>query len=92
MVEGKRRVGDMEPGGLGARRLAVVPDRHCRPPLGQPPCGRQPGAPQPHNRDALAFERPHRIFNVLRPTSARIMAMIQKRMTMVASAQPFFSK
>jgi hypothetical protein len=34
----------------------------------------------------------HRIFNVARPTSARIIEMIQNRMTMVGSAQPFFSK
>ena len=39
-----------------------------------------------------ATRRRHRIFSVLRPTSASTMAMIQKRMTMVGSAQPFFSK
>ena len=34
----------------------------------------------------------HRIFNVARPTRARIIEMIQKRITMVGSDQPFFSK
>ena len=34
----------------------------------------------------------HRIFRVASPTSARIIEMIQKRITMVGSAQPFFSK
>src|SRR6185312_8787389 len=34
----------------------------------------------------------HRIFSVASPASARIAAMIQKRMTTVGSAQPFFSK
>ena len=34
----------------------------------------------------------HRSFKVASPASARIAAMIQKRMTMVGSAHPFFSK
>ena len=36
--------------------------------------------------------RHHRSFNVASPTSARMVAMIQNRMTMVDSAQPFCSK
>ena len=35
---------------------------------------------------------PYRSFKVERPISASTAAMIQKRMTMVGSAQPFFSK
>ena len=35
---------------------------------------------------------PYRSFNVARPAIARIAAMIQKRMTMVGSDQPFCSK
>ena len=34
----------------------------------------------------------HLSFKVLRPIRARMTAMIQKRMTMVGSAHPFFSK
>ena len=44
----------------------------------------------PANRSA--GKSAHRIFNVASPTSARIIEMIQKRITMVGSAQPFFSK
>ena len=34
----------------------------------------------------------YRNFNVLSPISAKIIAMIQNRITIVGSAQPFFSK
>ena len=34
----------------------------------------------------------HRSFNVANPAIARIEAMIQKRMTIVGSSQPFCSK
>ena len=40
-------------------------------------------------RDSIAH---HRSFNVANPAIARIEAMIQKRMTMVGSSQPFCSK
>ena len=77
--------------------------RHCRPrrpprrpspPARAPPAGRSP-SPTTAKRIAgeqVGGKRAHRIFNVARPTRARIIEMIQKRMTMVGSAQPFFSK
>lgn len=37
-------------------------------------------------------ESTYRNFSVERPTRARMLAIIQKRTTMVGSAQPFFSK
>ncbi len=90
---------DTRAGGGAALRLAIVPGLDLGAPFHQPQRRRQPGAAEPDHRDAGAEEgregrrrRAHRIFSVLRPTRARIMAMIQKRMTMVASAQPFFSK
>jgi len=55
-----------------------------------------------HDRDGLVaisgeidhcpIAPPYRSFNVASPISARIEAMIQNRMTIVDSAQPFFSK
>ena len=58
--------------------------------------GRQPVAAEPDHGKALPGEnvggKHHRIFSVPSPIRARITAMIQKRMTMVASCQPFFSK
>ena len=39
-----------------------------------------------------ARQAAHRSFNVERPTSARMMAMIQNRITIVGSCQPIFSK
>ena len=55
------------------------------------------GAAQPDDGVASARENmfgkcAHRIFRVARPMRARIIETIQKRMTMVGSAQPFFSK
>ena len=78
--------------------------RRCRPtPTTSAPIAaqrarrRQAVLAQPDHGEALAGEEcrresAHRIFKVARPTSARIIEMIQKRMTMVGSAQPFFSK
>ena len=56
-------------------------------------------AREPHHGDTLVAEagdldhsRCYLSFKVERPAIARIEAMIQKRMTMVGSCQPFFSK
>jgi len=63
-------------------------------------CGsrRQPGFPQAHHADALSSKsedrnhlRSYLNFNVASPAIARIIAMIQNRMTIVDSAQPFSS-
>ena len=86
-------------GGLAAGRLAVVPgpDAGRRPASGP---WRSPGRICPARRRRRCDRRsgiprsspPHRSFSVDRPISARMVAMIQNRMTMVDSAQPFFSK
>ena len=67
--------------------------------LGAGPCepARRGEAAPAHTEDAdlPAGEHrriAHRSFNVERPISARMEAMIQNRMTMVGSCQPFFSK
>ncbi len=89
-------------GGLAPGGLAVVPGQnlgtggHHRLGAGQT------GSPQPQHGDLMSVEEgkryhrcarlPHLSFKVARPARARIEAMIQKRMTMVGSAQPFFSK
>ena len=62
---------------------------------GKGTCGGEaaPGhAQDAHHAAGVALEPGHRSFNVERPTSARTMAMIQNRMTMVGSCQPIFSK
>ena len=51
---------------------------------------RQAVAAQAHDGHARTLD--HRSFNVARPTNARIIDTIQNRMTIVGSAQPFFSK
>ncbi len=82
-------------GGI-ARRRRVVPRNDIGAHRPQRRRRRQAVAAEADHGEALSGEdvgrKVHRIFNVARPTSARIMAMIQKRMTMVGSAQPFFSK
>ena len=52
----------------------------------------EPKNGKPSTSKQIRREPAHRIFNVARPTSAKIIEMIQKRITMVGSAQPFFSK
>ena len=57
---------------------------------------RQPVAAEADHSETTAGEQhgrkcAHRIFKVARPTSARIIEMIQKRITIVGSDQPFFS-
>ena len=66
--------------------------------LGQGGRRRDPRNAQSEDGDVLVAaggifnHRHHRSFNVASPTSAKIVAMIQNRMTMVDSAQPFCSK
>ena len=78
------------------RGRAIVPRGHGGAEAGQRLRGRQAVAAEAEHRVAPAGEgacaRCHRIFSVARPASARIMEMIQNRMTIVLSAQPFFSK
>ena len=83
------------------RRLArlghVVPGHDVRPHGGERAGSGEAGAAEPDHGEAppgeeVRREAAHRIFRVASPASARIMEMIQKRMTMVGSAQPFFSK
>lgn len=45
----------------------------------------------PRTRTLVSEGELYRTFSVARPTSARISEMIQKRMTICGSAQPFFS-
>ncbi len=83
--------------GIDAGCDVVVPRHHIGAHRRERARGRQAVAAQPQHGEALAREQvvgkcAHRIFNVARPTSARIIEMIQKRITMVGSAQPFFSK
>ena len=91
------RVLDCQTGRSTARRWRIIPghDRgtHCDQRLRRG----QAVLAQPHDREALSGEQSagegtHRIFNVARPMSAKIMEIIQNRITMVGSAQPFFSK
>ena len=95
------RVLQREAGGFRGRAGfgLVIPDRGLGTPGSEAPCRWQASATKPNHGDARAGKggeggawRCHLIFNVESPTSARIMAMIQKRITMVGSAQPFFSK
>ena len=91
-------------GGLSAAGLAVVPRRHVGAHRDQPLGRRQTVAAETEHRDAAAGEQvarkiggevgrvAHRIFSVARPIRPRITETIQNRITMVGSAQPFFSK
>ncbi len=83
--------------GPRARRLAIVPGQHVCPHRGQRTRRRQAVAAEADNGEVRAGEQRggkagHRIFKVASPTSARMNEMIQNRITMVGSAQPFFSK
>ena len=81
-----------------ARARRVVPGAHLGAHCGKRLSGRQPVAAEPHHGEPLTGKQVggecagHRIFNVASPASARMTEMIQNRMTMVGSAQPFFSK
>ena len=74
----------------------VVPGHDLRPGGEQRTrCGHARGT-EPQDRVAFVvregkLDHDHLNFNVARPTSASTAEMIQKRMTMVGSAQPFFS-
>jgi len=77
-------------------RRSVSSHPSPRRPCDQRARGGQPVAAEADDGEALARERCaggkiHRIFSVPRPTRARIIATIQKRITMVGSDQPFFS-
>src|SRR5262245_36097446 len=77
--------------GLGA----VVEYQHLGADGCQCPRGGQTAAGQAqhaHLAPGVLRETSHRSFSVERPTNANTMAMIQKRMTIVGSCQPFFSK
>ena len=94
------QIGDGEARRLGLfdRRLRIVPGMDDGAAQPQRFDASQAGSRQPEVRHALVLEclRRKQItylnFSVDRPTSARTMAMIQKRMTMVDSFQPFCSK
>src|SRR5690606_6212079 len=92
----RQRVGDRHPTGeLVARALAAIPRGH----LG---AARQQRLDSGHARPGQAEHRvalsgkgardDHRSFSVARPSTARTMAMIQKRITTVDSFQPSCSK
>ena len=80
-----------------ARRFLVVPHHNLGAHRRQGQRRRQAVLAQPHHGEALSNEQIgreglHRIFNVARPTRARIIEIIQNLITIVGSAQPFFSK
>src|SRR6185312_16107255 len=94
---GFREIGQLKAAFLRGVAAAgrIVPGQHLRAARDQGFGGRQTRPRQPHHRNCVAFEAlnlDHRNFNVDRPPIARIDAIIQNRMTMVGSCQPFFSK
>ncbi|GGI92388.1 hypothetical protein GCM10007973_30770 [Polymorphobacter multimanifer] len=75
--------------------VAIVPGEHLCARSVQGGHGRAARAGEPEDARGLSGEgggRDHRSFSVARPASASTMAMIQKRMTTVDSAQPLASK
>ena len=84
--------------GFGEFLGAVVAGDHFRPARLQSMAARQPGAAEAEHRDRLARKggdgdhRRHRSFSVERPASASITEMIQNRITICGSVQPFCSK
>ena len=77
--------------------LVIVPGPDLGTGFDQCLCSSNPRLPQPEHRNFIAFKEEDRdhgylSFSVARPAIASIEAMIQNRMTMVGSAQPFFSK
>src|ERR1041385_3416351 len=94
---GPRPIADIKIGGgdLAPLRRIVVPGPDLRTAGGQRAGSNEPALAKTEHGDGTAgFVRnaDHRSFRVASPASARIAAMIQKRMTMVGSAHPFFSK
>ena len=95
---GRGNINDRDSGGqrLRARRLVVVPRGNTRAARLQGARRRQPRAAKAEERDMSIREgddrRHHRTFNVASPISASTKEMIQKRMTICGSDQPFFSK
>ena len=94
--EGRMSVKSSARASQRARRAANRPRR--TPPRPSSRSARAAGSPA-RPRPSTAKRWPcedrceiHRIFKVASPTSPRIIATIQKRITMVGSAQPFFSK
>ena len=97
-----REVDDRHAGGgrLLAPRRRVIPGKDAGAALLQRLGGDEARARQPQHRHRLVPEcrrprscpRLYRSFKVESPASASTEAMIQKRMTMVGSCQPFFSK
>src|SRR6185369_13115358 len=91
------QVGDRNPGGarLLDRRFAVVERHHIRAAREQRARTRKAGSAEPEQRDLFAGqagERDHRSFSVERPASASTIEMIQNRITICGSVQPFCSK
>ncbi len=81
----------------GASGFGIVPGSNLGPHRPQGIGGGPPIRAQTNHGVAVTCkqigrESGHRIFKVASPTNARIIDMIQNRMTMVGSAQPFFSK
>ena len=91
-LPGAQTQGRLEGGGLVVEGQRLRADALERPDQGKAASG-HPQNPDRPTREALdPPHRRHRSFNVESPTRARIEAMIQKRMTMVGSCHPFFSK
>ena len=88
--------GDAGAGRLGDGVGAVVPADHVGAAGEQRAGADQPGAAEAEHRDLLAGETGdgdhYRSFSVERPTSASTTAMIQNRITICGSVQPFCSK
>jgi len=97
-----RQVRDLD--ALARHRFAahrrIVPGDDARAALPERPRGREARRAEAHDCHGLSAKLrevdhrpvPYRSFSVARPMRARIEAMIQKRITMVDSAHPFFSK
>ena len=91
------RIAQYQAGSGGASSLRVIPRDDLRSHRKQRARRGQAVLTQANNGITASGEqvwgkRGHLIFRVARPTNARIIDMIQNRMTMVGSAQPFFSK
>ena len=90
----KVRKQDSCPGVFVAPVLVVVPSEDVGAGCRQRTHRRRAASSEPKDGDVasgICRQRDHLSFNVDRPTSARMTAMIQNRMTMVDSAQPFSS-
>ena len=82
-------------GGFGDLFGLVVEADHVRAARQQRARARKAGGAQPEHRDLLPREggdRDHRSLSVARPASANPIEMIQNRITICGSVQPFFSK